>query len=387
MDKKRHEVLIYGALHLLISVVIFISVRNQFFVDNGFLVFQLVVNAIMWIYALASGRSRLVTYRSRRPFLFGYKFLLTALVVCLAVLPSSLITWYAHNQELIQTTKRQQLHLAKAIQDRSFDILQMKGASDSELLPEYYLDSLQFSGGIYKSQGDKISYDTCKVSENDVKTFDNFYFSLAEKLSIPYYDEQSYAGLEDNAKDSSWRWKRDADMNMNIWYQPSFPSRNFSPHDPKKCLHIISSIPPRFVYLKGSATPVWLILLVLLLLFGLFQWLGRNTEKIFLTRYVYSTRLRKVDENEGLIAEYFAGKETTGDEATLRLHSGSRYKDYHIHCEKKKLLEYEEEIVTDLTNGKEFYEYIWAHCTDKEKYLLFDYSEDGLINYKNKGDH
>jgi len=84
-----------------------------------------------------------------------------------------------------------------------------------------------------------------------------------------------------------------------------------------------------------------------------------------------------------VITEYFAGKKISDDESIRRLYSSSRYTDYSIQCDQQKLLQFEEEIVDDLNNGKEFYAYVWSNTTEKEKFLLFDYAQDGLINYKN----
>ncbi len=384
LENKRYESLIFAGVHLLISVLIIVAIPAQFSIGSFFFIFQLALNAIMWIYALSSGSSKLVTYRSHRSFLFGYKFLITALVVCLAVLPSALFTWYAHNQELLQTAKRQQLYLAKAIRDRSFLIHEMKGIDDTTLLPTFYVDSLQFARGIYGTQHEQIMYDTCTTAEDEEKSFQNFYFAIAEKVSIPYYDQQSYAALTDSAYDNSWRWLiANKDSNIHFWYLPNFPTRSFDQRRASKnCLHIISRIPPRFVYL-GSGKSVPLILLVILLLVALFKWLGRNTEKIFLTKYIYSPRLHQSTEKTGLIAEYFAGKKVPDEESFRRVYSSERYQDYIVQCDKSKLLEYEEEVVADMQNGKDLYEYVWKNCSEKERYLLFDYAQDGLINYKN----
>jgi len=384
LEKKRFESLLFAGVHLLISVLIFIGMPAQFSGSFFFMVFQLAVNAIMWLYALSSGRSKLLTYQSRRSFLFGYKFLITSLVVCMAVLPSALFTWYAHNQELLQTAKRQQLYLAKAIRDRSFLIQEMKGIDDTTLLPSFYVDSLQFTRGIYGTQHEKIMYDTCTAAEDEEKSFENFYFAIAEKVSIPYYDQQSYAALKDSAYDNSWRWViADKDSNIHFWYLPSFPTRRFDPsRATTNCLHIISRIPPRFVYL-GSGKSVPLILVVILLLVALFKWLGRNTERIFLTKYIYAKRTQHATDKTGLIADYFAGKKIPDEEAFRRVYSSARYQDYIVQCDKSKLLEYEEEVVADMQNGKDLYEYVWKKCSEKERYLLFDYAQDGLINYKN----
>ena len=384
LEGKRYKAVAFAGVHLLISILVFIGIKNQFHENAFFIIFQLALNAVMWIYSLSTDKSKLVAYQSRKSFLFGYKFLITSLVVCLAVLPSALFTWYAHNQELLQTAKRQQLYLAKAIRDRSFQIHEMKGINNASLLPTYYVDSLQFAKGIYGTQRERVLYEPCKEIKDEERSFENFYFAIAEKVSIPYYDQQSYAALKDSSFDNSWRWVVAAkDSNIHFWYAPDLPRRSTDQSNEKRnCIHIISQIPPRFVYL-GSAKSIPLILFVILLLVALFNWLGRNTEKIFLTKYIYSPRLLQTNEKVGLIASYFAGKNIPDEESFKRVYSSTRYQDYTVHCHKSKLLEFEEEVVADMHAGKDLYDYIWKNCTEKERYLLFDYAQDGLINYKN----
>ncbi len=382
VHKKRYEVLLFLAAHLLVSVVVFGLIRSRYSSNFWFLLFQFVISGMMLAYAFVKSNSRLIAHKPGENTLFDYNLLLTAIVVCMAVLPSSLFTWYAHNQEMIQTVKRQQLYLAKSIYDRSFLIRDMKGMDDTTLVPSYYLDSMQFSWGIYKLNNDRILYDTCKRIEHEEKTFESFYFAITEKVGVPYYDRQSYAALQDNTYDESWRWSRDT--LLHLWYLPPFPSRNFNiDRSEKKCLHIVSSIPPRFVFINDPEKLIPLILLVAVFLVGLFKWLGRNVERIFLTRYLRSTKFQHSQEKTGLIAAYFEGKAIADEEMVRRLYSSAKYIDYTSHCAKEKLLEYEEEIVDDLKNGKEFYEYVWKNCSEKEKYLLYDHAQDGLINYKN----
>ena len=384
LERKRYEALLFAGVHLLTSILIFLGTIKQFSGSPFFIIFQLAINAVMWVYTLSGSSSRLISYQSRRSFLFGYKFLITSLVVCLAVLPSALFTWYAHNQELLQTAKRQQLYLAKAIRERSFLIQEMKGIDDSTILPSYYVDSLQFARGIYGTQHEKISYEPCKEIEGEEKSFENFYFTIAEKVSIPYYDQQSYAALKDSSFDNSWRWVIvNKDSNIHFWYAPDLPKRSVDkPQAKRNCLHIISTIPPRFVYV-GSGKSIPLILVVILLLVALFTWLGRNTERIFLTKYIYAPRLQQTNDKTGLIADYFAGKKIPDEESFIRVYSSDRYKNYIVQCDKNKLLEYEQEVVADTQNGKDLYEYVWKNCSEKERYLLFDYAQDGLVNYKN----
>ena len=375
---KKKDIFKIAIVHLIITVMFFFIAKKTYPLTGGFLIFQLVINAFMWIYGLSPKNSSILSFKSPFGFLKGYKLLITLLVICLAVLPASLFTWYAHNQELLQTVKRQQLYLANEIRERNFIIQQQKQVRDS-MLPDRYFDSLRLSYGIYKIHDDKID-DSCKGSDNKKGTgFESFYFDVSEKVSTPYYKQQSFAALQDEALDGSWHWTIE-DNTMHFWYLPAIPRRRLHQHAAAaNCLHIASTMPDRFVYLtREKIFPVALI--VLLLLIGLFNWLGKNAEQIFLTRFIYSKK--EPDDNKP--NEFFAAFFDKWPFAeNQRLYTPAGYKEYSTRCDPKKLLEYEKGLVNDIKNGKELYNYVWNSCTEKEKFLLYGFAVDGTINYKN----
>ncbi|HEV8287154.1 MAG TPA: hypothetical protein VGQ09_22750 [Chitinophagaceae bacterium] len=375
---KKRNIFKTAIAHLIITIMFFFLAKTTYPLTGGFLIFQLAINAFMWIYGLIPKNSSLLSLQSPFTFLKGYKLLITMLVICLAVLPASIFTWYAHNQELIQTVKRQQLYLAGEIRERNFLIQQQKQIGDS-LLPDPYFDSLRLSYGIYKIHNDKID-DSCKGNDNKKGTgFESFYFDVAEKLSTPYYKQQSYAALQDEALDTGWHWTIE-DNTMHFWYQPTIPRRRLNQTAAAAgCLHIASAMPDRFVYLtKEKIFPIALI--TLLLLIGLYNWLAKNAEQIFLTRYIYSRKNEEDNRPKEHFAAFFDKWPLSEND---RLYTPVRYKEYSAHCDPNKLLEYEKELVDDLKNGKELYNYVWNSCTEKEKFLLYGFAVDGTINYKN----
>ncbi len=375
---KQRSVFAIALVHLTISLMLFFLIPKQYPLTTGFLVFQIVINAFMWIYGLSGVNSPVLSFKSPLSFLKGYKLLITSLIICLAVLPASLFTWYAHNQELIQTVKRQQLYLANGIRERSFLIQQLKPTRDS-LLPDSYFDSLRLSYGIYKIHDDKVE-DSCNGNENKRGTgFEKFYFDIAEKVSTPYYKKQSYTALQDTTSDTSWHWSI-KNNKIHFWYQPTIPRRHFNQNESvQRCLHIVSKMPDRFVYLtREKYFPIALI--VVLLVFGLFKWLGKNAEQIFLTRFIYSQKDSADNKPNDLFAAFF-DKESLPE--SKRLYSPSGYKEYSTPCDNNKLLEYEKELVADINKGKELYHYVWNSRTEKEKFLLYGFARDGTINYKN----
>jgi hypothetical protein len=138
-------------------------------------------------------------------------------------------------------------------------------------------------------------------------------------------------------------------------------------------------MPKRFVYLtKEKILPIGLI--IVLLVAALYKWLGKNAEQIFLTRFIYSRKKEDEDKHKEYFASFFSKWPFSNNE---RLYTPALYKDYSTHCDALTLLKYEQQLVEDLENGKELYTHVWSDSTEKEKFLLYGFAIDGIVNYKN----
>ena len=356
--KERKTALTNIGIHLAISLFIYFYTCENFSITIGFLWCQLVINGILWVYTLPKSSSHLFKIGSQCSFLGGYNWLATFIVLALAVLPSGLFTWYAHNQEIIQSVKRQQLHLAHSISDRNYVLQQMKGVNSTNLpIPDFYLDSLQFKTGIYTIYHDSIGYsDRIDSPEKDSMPFDDFYFAIAEKVSNPYYKQQPYAALTDKAYDKSWRWKR-KDSFIYFNYYPALPSLKTTKTQEPKMLTIRSAMPSRFIFLGSLKSLIPLLLVIALLIWGLHAWLRINLYQIFLVRHIYSKK-----------NNHF---------------STGAYADDANCLDREKMYQLEDKIVDDISSSKWMYSDKWEKCSEKEKFLLFNIARDGLINYKN----
>lgn len=352
--KEKAPVLI----HLAISLFIYFYTCENFPITKGFLWCQLLINGILWVYALSKSSSHLFKIGSKCPFLGGYNWLATLIVMALAVLPSGLFTWYAHNQEIIQSVKRQQLHFAHAISDRNYIIQQMKGVNSAKVsIPDFYLDSMQFRAGIYTIYYDSIGHpNRIDTLEKDTMAFDDFYFAIAEKVSNPYYKQQPYAALTDTAYDKSWYWKR-KDSFIYFNYYPALPALKTTNTQEQKMLTIRSTMPSRFIFLGSPKSLIPLLVVIALLIWGLHAWLRINLHQIFLVRHIHSKKINPV--------------------------STGAYTDDTNCLNREKMYQLENKIVEDIGNSKWLYSDRWEKCSEKEKFLLFNIARDGLINYKN----
>jgi len=356
--KEKTPVQINIGIHLAISLFIYFYTYESFPVTTGFLWCQLAINGILWVYALSKSSSKLFKIGSKLYFLTGYNCLATLIVLALAVLPSGLFTWYAHNQEIIQSIKRQQLHLAHAISDRNYVLQQMKGFNSTNLpIPGFYLDSLQLKTGIYTIYHDSVgNSDRIDSPEKDSMPFDDFYFAIAEKVSNPYYKQQPYAALTDTAYDKSWYWKR-IDSFIYFNYYPALPALTTTNTQKPKMLTIRSEMPSRFIFLGSLKSLIPLLLVIALLIWGLHAWLRINLYQIFLVRHIHSKKNNSV--------------------------STGAYSDDANCSDPGKMYQLEDKIVDDINNSKWLYSERWEKCSEKEKFLLFNIAREGLINYKN----
>lgn len=357
--KERIPVFINVGIHLIISLFIYYATYKKFPITIGFLLYQFAINALLWMYALTKSSSRLFEIGSGRSFLNWYDRLATIMVLVLAVLPSAMFTWYAHNQEIIQSVKRQQLHLAHAVSDRSYVLQEMKGVKSTSIpMPPHYLDSLQLQNGIYTIYTDSVEYkDSIVTNQKEENKYDSFYFSIAEKVSNPYYKQQPYAALTNVADDSSWYWQRQG-SNIYFNYYTTLPALKRQTNTPeKKILTIRSKLPPRFIFLNSPESLIPLLVMVGLLIYALFAWLRINLHQIFLIKHIYGKKDPPL--------------------------SFSAFTNDTIYPNQQKLYQMEEEIVDDINNKEDKYDEIWKNCTEKEKFLLYNMARDGLINYKN----
>ena len=109
---------------------------------------------------------------------------------------------------MIYIVKKEQLHLANAIRERSLSVQQLKPGAD-DYLPEQYFDSLQYSYGIYKINNEQIKDSLAPFKINNKTAEENYYFDLAEAISIPYYNNRPFWALRSMATDGSWNWAFD----------------------------------------------------------------------------------------------------------------------------------------------------------------------------------
>jgi hypothetical protein len=373
---------------LLLSFLVYLySGTSAYPIQFQFLIFQAIFNIAMLVFYFSSDKTLDFLSGSRQTYLSQYAALATAVIICLAVLPASIYTWYAHNQEITQSVKKGQLYLAESLQKRSPSVIKFTENRASLELPIDYYQNLQYRYGIYKIYKDSINWNDGYVSQGRLNpSYEQFYFGIANKIGNNYYDPLLMPALKDAASDSAWYW---ASKNSLLHFKFTLPD-NFKPANEKrdtgKSLSIISNFPSRFLFVGFSFRGIILIIIVLALIIGLYRLLHSLAERIFLKKYIETINCKGYPENEieALQAE-FQNKglvlypEFDDDVKSLR----NEYHYYVPDRSNKEIYKQEKDMIDIKGRLKDFYDFIWQKLSDKEKYLLNDFAQDNLINFKN----
>lgn len=351
----------------------------------AFVGFQLAIIGLPFVLfwgrmAFRGGRAPSGSANHAEHYRVRYSVLMTGLVVCLAVLPSALFSWYGYEQERIQTVKKQQLHLASDIRQRSSQLLNLAGFADSALVADAYVDDRFIRQGIYTINHDRLAWQPHPTADTVPDSFDRFYFLISEKLSNRYYDPKGYPALADRAADQSWHWRVRGDSVHLTYHNPV--QQRATDGNRQRCLYVESVLPPPF--LLDSHRGVWSMLLLTLLssvlLWGLYRWLYVYTGGVFLLKYVHPDKPEHTGINK-LMARYRAYVADGSEDP--RVCRPAAYNYYTPDRSEEKLATYEREVLQVIRRGRPFYQQLWDHLTDKEKYLLYDFAHDGLLNFKN----
>lgn len=372
-----------------VAIAYWASVSYGYPLQRAFLFFEILFFIFLCLILLLPKNSFQFLYHTSRNYLCLYSRFTTLLLVCISVLPASLYTWYAHNQEITQSVKKEQLYLAQAIQQRTVQNLLYIQKRDSLNLPVNYFKQLQFQYGIYKIFGDVITSGAKRQTRSKEEEFERFYFSVASAIGSNYYDPQLIPALKDSATGNAWQWfspiKKDS---ISFWYSLY---QDANERSSTQSLQIISAYPKRFLFGPSSFRGVILILIIGGFVYGLYLLLRYLSMQIFLRKYIPAEKGENVVQSngvEGLFEKYKILKEkmgtTTGVVQASDLPGFKKEYDYFIPVRHHKALyQQEADMIAAQDKYKDFYVFIWSKCTAKEKYLLLDFAQNGFVNFKN----
>ena len=286
LRKKAIKAIIFQLLSSLL--VYFYSLYSAYPIESKFLILQGIFNIAMWVFYFSPAK-KLCSISKSKKYLSQYAGLATTIILCLAVLPAGLYTWYAHNQEITQSVKKGQLYLAESLQKRKPSIIKFIKDQDSLEAPHSYFEKLQYQSGIYTIYKDSINWkkDSVFVSKRK-ESYEQFYFAIANDIGNNYYDPLLFPALKDSASDAAWYWSRSGTA---LFFRYTLPG-NFSADNNNKAsvqpLNITSVFPPRYVFVGMTVRGMLLIIVVILLIRGLYILLRSLANRIFIKIYSYN---------------------------------------------------------------------------------------------------
>ena len=376
---------------LLLSFLVYLYSRysgySSYPIQFQFLIFQCIFNIAMLFFYFSSEKKLNFLSRSKRSYLSQYSILATTIIICLAVLPAGIYTWYAHNQEITQSVKKGQLYLAESLQKRSPSVIKFIKSQATLDLPQDYYQKIQYQYGIYKIYNDSINWNGGYIPARIMKgNYEQFYFAIANEIGNNYYDPLLMPALKDSASGNAWYWASDKSSLYFKFALPDNFNTNSEGNNNSKPLSIVSKFPPRYLFIGFSLRGVMLILIVAIFIVGLYRLLYSLAGRIFLKKYITTIQSKGFPENEieALLSEFKATRLTPYPAFDADIRNLKNEYEYYIPLQKNREIYKQEKDMIDIkTRLKVFYDFIWQKQTEKEKYLLFDFTQDSLVNFKN----
>ncbi|HWB24590.1 MAG TPA: hypothetical protein VG738_03880 [Chitinophagaceae bacterium] len=322
----------------------------------------------------------------REKYLVWYTFMVKTLIVCLSVIPTCLFTWYAHNQEILQEVKKEQLYMASSLNSRRSAVDKQMAGIDTSVLPTGIYNTLQFKRGVYSYNNDTLSVSRGPLPA-PVKSsaIEKFYFEVADNFNTDYYDPQYLSNLQEGSSDSMWHWANADSGKLKFLYTLS-EGTQLRQDGTVPLLTVTSTIPARYIYLQNPPRLFAVLILLTLIMIGLYKLIRGISLDIFLQKFVWRYNDNQVLNqpppffdaycaNEGVIQD--SGKQSLREKIKSAIF-------YYVPGYNKKLMQ-EQERRTVLKAGayEKYYAFVWSQCSDTEKYLLYNLAQTGFANYKN----
>jgi len=376
-------------------------------------------------------------------YMVYYARFVTWLVVCLAVLPASVLTWYAHNQEIYQSAKKKQLYLASTLAKQAPAKLQFYKAR----LPKEAggnIEKLLYQKGVYSFNNDTailVPAESPFITKN--KIYDQFYFKIAKRIGSRYYDPLRIPALQDSGGNGEWKLNTDLQPvqlkfrytavsltgpgltkpvkdslsnsaaskdsgNANAYVKMDSTTKKENKDSIARAsdginstialkktyeLEITSHLDKRYQFIGRSAKDFVLIALVILVVFGLYLAIKQLSYNIFLRKFIDGGKGSFEEAFKNILAQYDKYDKTQW--VNRRINSQSvpgrheiealkeEQEKYPIAKSDTEILKQEKQMAETIERLAGFYSFLWGQCTDNEKYLLLNYAHEGFANFKN----
>lgn len=289
-------------------------------------------------------------------YIHAYSGFVLVVVLSFCALPVAVFTWFAHNHEIRQAVKKQQLFLANSLTERRDKVAGLLLHHPFECLPKGYYSSLQYGSGLFGIHHDSImtaidpaeTCDDCNPQQRCQYFSEQYYFHIADRIGNRYYDPFNYPSLYAPARDSAWCWHSGTNT---ITLQYRFrPDPYLGPVPPnRRGVQLRSTLPQRYYYLNSARNIFFLVLGVLLILVVVLLVIKHMALRVFLQRAVFLFERSNGPEPEPC---------------------GSVYEE-------------EQQIIAALGSQRLAFQLQWRLLKEREKLVLLDMALDGWMNYHN----
>jgi hypothetical protein len=313
-----------------------------------FWLFQGLVMLLPAAMLLAGSKSRQQSeLRPVRPDqLLYYSGFVLLLALCLGVLPMTVFTWYAHNREIEQSLKKQQLCMAMTLEKRRPALLGMvKDFRRIDSRVKAYYRRRCWEQGIYGA-GDSIISPIRPwnvAPKGGMPAPERFYSRIAAYIDVEYNDPFRYPILN-QAADGAWYWEpEDKGLALRYMLSPgSYP-------DSVQAIRVSMPFPKRYLFLSGGDHITLLAGAVLLLLAGIFILIRSTVSRVFLLDFV-----RLFGRPAGACPD-----DTPHTEEQVR------------------------DMILEQRQKSALFRSRWNRLSGRQKIILLDLVTDGLANYRN----
>lgn len=360
----------------------------------------------------------------RLAFLSGFSWFTMVLISCFTILPASVFTWFAHNYEITQSVKKQQLAAVNSIVQRREDLKQFFKNHSVNDLPDSFFNDVQYGAGVYKTMNDRFIevkddltdadsvsrylkknitdtlYQKISLRKKDshLSCFDKserFYLNLADNLMRNYYDPSNLPALSGTSSDSSWFWFG-TDRHMFFCIRYPYASAWPSGKPMTRALIVQSEIPQRFMLLSKWQYRLAIILFTCGLIWLLVRMIKLTAARILLPDHTLSPlRSCKVSRKDSSQSWTSDAKAHEGKYGSSNLFIQSEEIEHKINnitwdplATQYFRLKYDsalsdEELLELVEQNEPVFDRLWGNLSDKQKLLMLDMAQDGLINYRN----
>jgi hypothetical protein len=328
------------------------------------------------------------TGRKIRPYVCA---ILTG-VSLISIVPAFGIFWLLFRHETSLDLNSEQLSTAKQIDQRGHDIdlrISEYNYSLSDKKDLSALNALKFYHGIYLVSGTSLnddsatSYSPLIFPSPNYIGFHRLFFSN-DSLVL------SWADPKDSAWDGSWYFgntipkTKSDNRELIITYQRdetnNYPFRLTG--DPSFSWNATTLLCHSLFVTGALFTTLYIASLFCCLLLAYFLTISL-TRRVFLLdlKKDYRPEPKHITEAEKAFSEFAA------DNAAVALPSiAPTLKDLYLSEKSLDLDNYELKILSNLSTLETFYDQLWNPLTDHQKFILYDFAQDGFSNYKSEKD-